>query len=489
MNCSNCGTKIPEGSLYCAECGKDVSMVPDFEAELELNMSESIHTIAADVAHEQTKRDSIAASTSRGKFVRKHIMRVRFVSLTGIVCLVGFMAVGLFAGIKIWQYYSYDHQLRNAVAYAEQSNYEWAEYYYRRALEIDDSDIDVFFALADACLQKGNKIEYEYLLTNIIKNPGCSEEQLRQAYGKLIAIYRDRDEYETIHEMLSASENEKIKNAYQAYLASPPEFNFEEGYYTKAIPLKLTSATTGKIYYTMDGTEPDSESLLYTAPILLEKSAEIKAIVINEYGVSSSVVSMEYQVHLSMEEEPEISVISGEYDIPMLIEVEQKDGKEVYYTTDGTKPTLHSSLYLAPIPMPLGKSFYCFAYVEEDGTCGKVAQRTYELHLDAEVTVPDAEALVVEYMLILGTIFNEDGTFSENSTARYLYQYQYVITIEGAGDYYVVAEVYQDESGVQNKTGSFYAVSTQKKECFKLLMDENNNYSLVDILIDSPFAG
>ncbi len=486
MKCSNCGTAIPEESLYCTKCGKDVHMVPDFEAELELNLSRSIDSIAAEVSDEHID-GQVAAKP--GSFVRRYARELHFVSVVIIVCVLGLIIASLFVGVKVWQYYSYDYQLKKAVTCVSQGNFEGAQDYYRRACQIDDSDVEISFALAECSLQKGNIIEYEYLLKDIIRNPFCSHEQLERAYGKLIAIYCDRKQYDVINEILLDSENIKIKNAYQSYLASPPEFNYEEGDYTKVIPLKLTSATTGRIYYTLDGSEPNSDSLLYTAPILLDQDVVIKAIVMNEYGVFSTVVTKEYRVQIAVEEEPKINVISGTYSVPMMIEVEKVHDKEVYYTIDGTKPDLQSSLYTGPIPMPIGKSIFCFAYVDEDGICGKVAQRTYDLDLNARITVEEAQALVVEYMLILRKIFKEDGTFKDDTSARYLYQYQYVISIEGAGDYYVVAEIYQDESGDCSKTGSYYAVSTGRKECFKLLISENNNYSLVEILLDFPDEG
>ena len=74
------------------------------------------------------------------------------------------------------------------------------------------------------------------------------------------------------------------------------------------------------------------------------------------------------------------------------------------------------------------------------------------------------------------------------SAAKYLYKYQYVMTI-GDGDYYVIAEIYMDEKNVQNKTGSYYAVNVNEKKCCKLVIDGNNNYSLVEILIDSQNEG
>ena len=39
MKCEICGAEIPEGSLYCEKCGKDVHLVPDF-TEFAVNKAE-----------------------------------------------------------------------------------------------------------------------------------------------------------------------------------------------------------------------------------------------------------------------------------------------------------------------------------------------------------------------------------------------------------------------------------------------------------------
>lgn len=482
MKCPNCGADMQENALYCEKCGRDIHIVPDFDPELENNILESLQHIAEDVNEGITEQKNVGEKRRKQKG--------RFVLVAMSSCVMALLIVVIFSCIRLYQYFSYDFQVQRAAACLAKNKYDNAIDYYLRAIELDNSDVELVFSLAEAYMQMGNKIEYEYQLREIIRNPLCSQDQLERAYGKLIAIYRDREEYDIINEILQDCKNEAIRNAYQVYLASPPQFNYEEGEYNKIIPLKLTSSTVGRIYYTTDGSEPDSESLLYTAPILLEKrNTTIKAVVINEYGVSSEVVTKEYHIEVDMEEAPEISAISGTYYIPMMIEVTEEEGKDVYYTTDGSTPNLHSNLYTEPIPMPLGKSEFCFAFVKEDGTCGEIAERSYELELNAEVTVEEAKALVVEYMLILKKIYNEEGYFSTDSGARYLYEYQSVISVPGQGDFYVIAEIFRDEKGVQNKTGSFYAVNIRKKECFKLVTEENNNYSLVEILIDSPDEG
>ena len=72
-------------------------------------------------------------------------------------------------------------------------------------------NIEYKFALADVYFKKNNKIEYEYLLRDIVNDKDATLEQLESAYGKLIAIYTAREDYRTVNELILASNNESIK--------------------------------------------------------------------------------------------------------------------------------------------------------------------------------------------------------------------------------------------------------------------------------------
>lgn len=50
--------------------------------------------------------------------------------------------------------------------------------------------------------------------------------------------------------------------------------------------LTLTTLGDAPIYYTLDGSEPTEESTLYTAPVVIDKACEIKAVAIRPNGVS-----------------------------------------------------------------------------------------------------------------------------------------------------------------------------------------------------------
>ena len=79
-----------------------------------------------------------------------------------------------------------------------------------------------------------------------------------------------------------------------------PTFDLEEGTYNEEQEVTL-SAEEGTIYYTLDGTTPDAESIEYTAPIVLDECGEItiKAIAISG-EITSSVASATYTIKLPL---------------------------------------------------------------------------------------------------------------------------------------------------------------------------------------------
>ena len=112
---------------------------------------------------------------------------------------------------------------------------------------------------------------------------------------------------------MNSCDNEVIRSTYQNLQAKAPEFGFEEGYYQEILPLKLSSNTAGSIYYTMDGSEPDENSLVYTAPIFLDNGEyTIKAVFVNQYGLVSDVVTKRYQIEIQIPIAPDVTTASGE---------------------------------------------------------------------------------------------------------------------------------------------------------------------------------
>ncbi len=474
MKCPNCGAEMKEGRLYCENCGEDIHIVPDFEPELELNMEQSLGKILIDVAHEKKNgTDAVKENTETPPGGKGKRFRV-IAGWAGIGILIVLLIAG---GIGIFRYYSLDYQTERAKQATTSGQYEKAIRYYTRALELDRFNVGLRLELAEVYFLKNDKEEYEHLLQEIVADPNTNLEQLESAYGKLIAIYRAREDYQTINDMLLKCENEDIRSAYQSYLAEAPQFGVPAGSYTEVKALKLTVTGKGTIYYTLNGSIPDESSERYVTPILLENGYYcVKALFVNENGVASEVSSAEYHISVEELEAPELNVDAGEYNIPMLITVLNDKG-EVYYTTDGSAPDQTSAKYTEPIPMPLGLSTFRFARVE-GGRSSEVVDRTFILELDTEFTPEQALDAVRENALNSGKILDYSGHF-DDTEACYQYQYLYVIRIDGASDYYVVAEMLADTQGISARTGNYFAVDIYNGSCYKLQV-ENGRYQLSD---------
>lgn len=492
MKCPNCGAEMKDGLLYCEHCGEDIHIVPDFEPEVEYNLEQTLSDIVKDIR--EPEENEAAESAEASKQDTEDVMqdwdsREGKVSgrkrklILGWICgiLIVFAIIGTALGVANYRYHSMEYQVARAEYYTTEKEYDRAISFYNRAMELAPESIDLKFALAEVYFLKNNKIEYEYLLRDIVNDKNATMEQLESAYGKLIAIYRAREDYKTINDLLIASNNESIMSIYQSYIAMEPEFSVKEGYYNSIQPLKLTTFGTGKIYYTMDGSEPDENSLLYTAPILLEGGDYcIKAVYINENAVASAVVTKNYHVEIEMLPAPEISVVSGDYQYPINIEVVE-EAESVYYTTDGSTPNEQSNLYTGPIPMPLGDSVFKFIRIEE-GKSSEVVERAYSLKLNTEFTPQDAVNAVVQFAITIDKIDDELGYFDDSGNS-YRYDYLYVTNINDVSDFYIVAESFLDADKIASRTGNDYAVNAYTGEIFKLQRDEKNNYVLVEIEI------
>ena len=287
--------------------------------------------------------------------------------------------------------------------------------------------------------------------------------------------------YQAINQLLLHCRKEGIVTLFQQFMAKPPEFSFVEGSYEEVLPLKLSANTSGKIYYTLDGSIPDENSEVYTAPIFLETGTyTVKAFFVNDYGMKSDVVTNTYKIDVLIPSAPEVSVYSGDYYEPYMIEALAAEDCRIYYTTDSTDPTQDSILYTSPIPMPLGKSVYKFIAISEEGVASDVTVRTYKLTLNTEITVDMAISNVI-YALIKADVLLDEAGNMRGMSGHNVYKLNSVMRIDGSGDYYVIYEYYEDATGIQTRTERIYGVNIQDGAPCRITYDEQGKIVLVDI--------
>lgn len=113
------------------------------------------------------------------------------------------------------------------------------------------------------------------------------------------------------------------------------------------------SGDSPTIRYTVDGTEPDQSSSVYSHPLLMTDSSVVKARAFVADQTQSVVVAGTYVVYWPVTTpRPSFNPPPGNYANPITVSLSCAGRHSaMYYTTDGTTPTLLSTRYTNPIPV------------------------------------------------------------------------------------------------------------------------------------------
>ena len=499
MKCPNCGKELTEGFLYCEVCGGEVRIVPDFEPELESQIHETLTGVAEEIItndhndnhkntlHSEISGESIGSieqlnhNANKGffKYFRKlfgNRNKPYFAVLTISLIILVFV-LALVAGINIYQYHSYSYQVSEALSAGGEKQYGKAIRYLERALEISNEDDGAQILLADYYYKNGNTDDAVNLLIKYIR----TWKEPIDGYRLLISIYEEQAEYQKINEILLDCKDETIVNQFQKYVALPPEFSLQDSIYYEMVPLKILGNSKGRIYYTLDGSEPTDKSNEYKAPVFLDAGKYIvKAVFINSYGIKSSTASKELTIAVTKPYAPEVSMYSGTYTEPNEIEVELQENCEVYYTVDGSEPTQASILYTGPIWMPIGASHFKFITVTENGLLSDVTERKYQLFLKgATVTAQKAIGDIVKFQIDTNFITDVEG-HSIYQAGRFIYTCDKAIEVAETS-YYLVEESYIDPTNAVTKTGNQFAIDIETGFLFKAELNTLKRYAVTPL--------
>lgn len=470
MKCPNCGSQMKDGQLYCEHCGEEIRIVPEFEPEIE----NSIHKTLSDVATEimtpvkegeksVPKKKRTDRSFADGK--RKQSAFKWSMLMLALVFI-----------IKGAQYFQPDSQYKKALKALEKERYEDAARYFERALELAPTNVSYLNGLSACYYAAGALDEAESICLETISLEGSNAE----AYKRLVTIYESQGLYEEINELIQNCNDREISNQYLDYLANPPEADVKGGTYQEIISVKLIGNAAGTIYFTLDGSEPNEESDIYTLPILMEAGPHtIKAFFVNQYGVKSQTMTEQYYVDVTIPEAPAVVPDSGTYNSPSMIEVDVPQDCRVYYTTDSSEPDSDSTLYEEPIWMPVGNSLFRFVAISPGGVCSKITDRRYTLDLHPVLSMEAASNQLLLTLKNAGILLSLQGEVPEKK-GRNLYTYKYTLTINDH-NYYLYREYYEETAGTSNATGNDYVVNYMSGECYRAMQQEDKTFKLYTI--------
>ncbi len=160
----------------------------------------------------------------------------------------------------------------------------------------------------------------------------------------------------------------------------------------------------------------------------------------NEKGISSKVVTKNYEIKPSIIEAPAVTPSSGEYTTAANITVNVPEGMKCYYTYGETSaiPTAADKIYTEPVPMLRGKYIFSAVLIDADGKTSEVTQNVYQLTIPRNVEYSSALTLLESYLIQNQiAVKAEDGTLMKSNQAKIKFSYNSIKNINN-NEYYVI---------------------------------------------------
>ncbi len=480
MKCPKCGLEIPEGHMYCDNCGEEINFVPDFEPEVENEINATLSGVAEELNKEERQKKE---REERRKAFRRSISERKNIFLTVVVGILIF--AGAIYVFNLFSPGSNNKYMNLAEEARKNGNMQEAIDYLIAGNQESPSNSDIIFRLSDYYLEEDKIDEAVDALKLITDSALFSDATVVNAYEGIISIYEQSGNYDKIIEMLGDSEDPFAVALKEKYIPHSPVMTPQGGTYDDnvTVSIYMTDGTTNKIYYTVNGNDPDAESILYENEIVLDIEGEyrIKTVAINEYGMASAIIDNLFVIERGKPKEPEIMEASGEYNQNTRIVAVCDPGFTIFYTTDGSDPTIESGIqYVSPITMPVGTSHYKFAAFDTEGNSSDIVERDYHLVFTRLVSKEQAVNMLVNTLVRLDILLDTSGKVrGQEGHNEYIYTSD--IEIEGAGEYYMVVENHVLNDGTSLPTGLIYAVNTHDGTVNRLGYDSSGKYTLITI--------
>ena len=402
MKCRYCGHEIPDGVLYCENCGKEVRIVPDYNPLDDILAQEIVGSIngeptGLDLSDTERLRRTASQRRTTGRTMRgagtmtedrearrrqAQRRRAQLRKKRRILLAVMFLILAaLIGGIVLIYKNSYNGIVSAGNKALERQEYSEASSAFQRAIGKNKERPEAYTGLSRVYLAQNDPDAAESVFLDAIEEQAGNSD----LYGACIDFYIDTKQQMEIPGLLDEA-TDQVREALSEYIIDVPEFSLDaKETYEEVQQLTLTAGKGLTIYYTVDGSDPDTGSTKYTEPIQLDEGkTTVTAIAVNKNGIPSMPEAKEYVIELPIEDAPAVSPSTGQYEAATSIEVKVPDGYEAYYTTDGSDPTTASAKYTGPVNMPEGETLFKAVLVSGDGRLSGITTRNYVLELPSD---------------------------------------------------------------------------------------------------------
>lgn len=300
------------------------------------------------------------------------------------------------------------------------------------------------------------------------------DKNYEKAIKSLIDIYVKQKNGTAMTELIRSYKGSVSEKYFTSYMVSEPKPSVEAGNYDDTIQLQLTSDGNEKIYYTTDNTEPSDKSTLYNNDVISIENGTtiIKAIAINDMGITSDVATFKYVVEYKKPDAPSISPASGTYQAGQKISIMNiPEGYKVYYTLDGTTPTDKSTEYTGEFEMPEGNTVVSAIMYDTHNQASTVTKRNYVVNPAKSYSYDEALNILKNRLVSKGVLKSGGNTTSDGASASFVYNSK--TTINGTEMYCIRFDIRKNGN---TTTAGYYGVGVKNGQCYKVTIN-GNSYS------------
>lgn len=376
MICPNCSKEIPDESAYCIYCHTPID-VDDIDLNLDVLEDNELLDVYIEKKEEQ---DKIKEKKEKEKILddsKRKKKRAVVLIVILLLVVISFLAFILYSN-------SSSTKLKNAQKAYALNDYDKA-YYLFEDLIISNPKKDILIssyigvgqcAVSDSSYyDKGE----EYLL-NLMNATNISDFEKEEAFNVLIDLYAKNKKQDKMLEIKNKyADSDKLVSIYKEKAIDLPVFSLEEGEYDEEIEVFLSSISGSKIYYTLDGKDPSKgNGKLYEKEIELDEGTHtIRACCLKD-DVFGPISEKTYTITYTAPEYPSVYPTNGTfYEETWVTITSNTPNSKIYYTWDGTTPSIYSNLYYEPLYIPEGNNVLSIVVINDSGKSSDVIKYNY----------------------------------------------------------------------------------------------------------------